>query len=80
MIVSDTRGKGIGVSHHHTTRASPVDDTHAEVSQDSFQQFAVRMAQAVHEQQQMVQQVQHAQHVEDGGGAGRVDVTDRTWT
>ena len=34
--VSDIRGKGIGVSHHHITRASPVDDTHAEVSQDSF--------------------------------------------
>ena len=35
-LVSDTRGKGIGVSHHHITRASPVDDIHAEVSQDSF--------------------------------------------
>ena len=36
--VSDIRGKGIGVSHHHITRASPVDDTQAEVSQDSFLQ------------------------------------------
>ena len=40
--VSDIRGKGIGVSHHHITRASPVDDTHAEVSQDSFLQRQVR--------------------------------------
>ena len=31
-----TGKRDIGVSHHHITRASPVDDTHAEVSQDSF--------------------------------------------
>ena len=29
----------IGISHHHITRASPVDDIHAEVSQDSFLQY-----------------------------------------
>ena len=34
--VSDIRGNRIGISHHHTTRASPVDDIHAEGSQYPF--------------------------------------------
>ena len=38
LLVSDTRGKGIGVSHHHITGGSPEDDIQAEGSQDPFLQ------------------------------------------
>ena len=37
-LVSDIRGIGIGVSHHHITGASPEDDIQAEGSQDPFLQ------------------------------------------
>ena len=35
-LVSDIRGIGIGVLHHHITGASPEDDIQAEGSQDPF--------------------------------------------
>ena len=38
-LVSDIRGIGIGVSHHHITGASPEDDIQAEGSQDPFLQI-----------------------------------------
>jgi hypothetical protein len=43
-LVSDIRGIGIGVSHHHFTGASPEDDTHAEGSRDLFLQVGLPTA------------------------------------
>ena len=43
-LVSDIRGIGIGVSHHHITGASPVDDIQAEGSHDRFLQQRMERA------------------------------------